>query len=221
MKVRAPKPKPLEEQLVDVTRALTGWRATHVEALAAHASSRRYFRAHGRDGTTRVLMVLGSEPTKAEEFTDGALAIRELPFLEVQRRLEAAGLPVPTVHGYDPAAGVVVLEDLGDLTLEEHLARPDTLDFEDCYREAVRLVAQLQRSAEQVAQGSIVEARRFDARVLGLEVEHFLEYAVEVRLGGHIDPPERRRAEEEGRARVAASLAQPRRSCTATSRAAT
>lgn len=199
MRSRPAKPVPEEVRLLEVTRALTGWRASRVDALAAHASTRRYFRAHGRDGETRVLMVLGSEPTKAEEFTDGALEIRELPFLEVQRRLEAAGLPVPSVHGYDREAGVVVLDDLGDLTLEEHLARPDTLDFEDCYREAVRLVTQIQRNAEVIARGSIIEDRCFDTRVLGLEVEHFLEFGVEARLGARLDPPERRRAEDEGR----------------------
>jgi aminoglycoside/choline kinase family phosphotransferase len=198
-----------EQHLIETLKRMTGLKARAMEPLAYQASNRRYFRARLADGGTRILMVLPSEPTKAEEITDGRLRITELPFLTVQRRLREAGVPVPEVHGYDQAAGVVVLEDLGDVTLEDHLGRPECEDFEVFYREAVRIISQIQRSADVIAGGCVVEQRRFDERVLMLEFDHFREYGVEARTGRALGPLERKRFDEAARDVVARLTALP------------
>ena len=179
----------------DAIRKMCGLKIARVDPLPVQASNRRYYRVSTRKDETRVLMKLAAEPTKAEEFTDGGLEIRELPFLEVQRRLEAAGVRVPRVDGYDPELGVILLEDLGDLTLEDYLLRFDAEDFEDYYREAIRLIGALQRGANEIADGSVIEQRRFSEQVLMLELDHFREYGYEVRTGLTMSPRERARFE--------------------------
>src|SRR4051812_10736580 len=73
--------------------------------LAGDASTRRYFRVV-QGQTSWVLM--NWEPFNPKEY----------PFLSVLNHFQASGVRVPHVVGMDPAMGLVLLEDLGDLTLE-------------------------------------------------------------------------------------------------------
>jgi aminoglycoside/choline kinase family phosphotransferase len=74
--------------------------------LAGDASARRYYRVIcGQE--SHVLMVW--DPFK----DDGSY-----PFLSVQRHFANCGIQVPEVIGLSEELGVVLLEDLGDLTLE-------------------------------------------------------------------------------------------------------
>lgn len=74
--------------------------------LAGDASARRYFRVvHQAD--TFVLMVW--EPFDS---------IETYPFLNVQKHFMKHHVTVPTVKAVAPELGLVLLEDLGDLTLE-------------------------------------------------------------------------------------------------------
>ena len=74
--------------------------------LAGDASSRRYFRAVSGD-KSYVLMLW-------EPFVDDA----HYPFLSVLDHFAKHGVQVPAVVAKSPAQGLVLLEDLGDLTLE-------------------------------------------------------------------------------------------------------
>jgi aminoglycoside/choline kinase family phosphotransferase len=75
-------------------------------ALAGDASTRRYFRIV-QDPRTFVLMVW--EPFESAE---------NYPFLNIQRHFLANGIAVPEVIKISAELGLVLLEDLGDLTLE-------------------------------------------------------------------------------------------------------
>jgi aminoglycoside/choline kinase family phosphotransferase len=75
-------------------------------ALAGDASTRRYFRIV-QDPRTFVLMVW--EPFESAE---------SYPFLNIQRHFLANGVAVPEVVKISAELGLVLLEDLGDLTLE-------------------------------------------------------------------------------------------------------
>ena len=74
--------------------------------LAGDASSRRYFRVVHAE-TSHVLMVW-------EPFTDND----GYPFLSVLNHFGDNGIAVPSVFAKSPRDGLVLLEDLGDLTLE-------------------------------------------------------------------------------------------------------
>jgi hypothetical protein len=77
-----------------------------IEPMAGDASTRRFLRLTAPSGTTRVVMDYGAP---FQETTDD-VRVAELFF--------AAGLPVARVIEVAPAAGCLVLEDLGDRTLE-------------------------------------------------------------------------------------------------------
>ena len=74
--------------------------------LAGDASSRKYYRIVF-DTQSRVLM-------SWEPFQDPD----NYPFLNVQRHFARVDVRVPKVEALAPELGVVLLEDLGDLTLE-------------------------------------------------------------------------------------------------------
>lgn len=73
--------------------------------LAGDASARRYYRVIN-DEKTWVLMCW--EPFKADQY----------PFITVQKHFAASGVQVPEIVGIGEKLGVLLLEDLGDLTLE-------------------------------------------------------------------------------------------------------
>ena len=60
---------------------------------------------------------------KSEEAVSGAsVQIAELPFTNVLAHLQRTGVTVPQLHYYDREAGLLYLEDFGDLTLAEPAA---------------------------------------------------------------------------------------------------
>jgi aminoglycoside/choline kinase family phosphotransferase len=79
-----------------------GWSAAASQALAGDASPRRYRRLHGPGGTA-ILM-------DAPSATCGPVT----PFLRVSAHLAGLGLSAPRVLAADAAAGLILLEDLGD-----------------------------------------------------------------------------------------------------------
>ena len=84
-----------------------------VDKLAGDASTRRYYRIrqNSLSGPTWILQI--SEP-----FADESKSSH--PFLAAQRLLELLKIPVPKVLGVEASQGWVLLEDLGDETLQNH-----------------------------------------------------------------------------------------------------
>ncbi len=156
-----------------------------VEPMPAHASARRYVRVrHGRHRRV-VVMVLPEDALASEEASDGERP-EELPFLSVQRYLDELGLRVPKVHAADLEAGLVVLEDAGDTTLEAALAaHPGDERFRRrLYGRAIDQLAFLRRRAEERPDlAHIAFQRRFDARLFRWELDHFVEWFLEAREG--------------------------------------
>ena len=89
--------------------------------LAGDASNRRYFRIELTGGAVRsVILMQLAEPEafkQSEEAVSGAAhPVTELPFLNILSHLSKAGVSVPRLYHYDQAAGLLYLEDFGDLT---------------------------------------------------------------------------------------------------------
>lgn len=79
-----------------------------IDALAGDASFRRYFRVHGHDVTA----ILMDAPPDKEDCR---------PFVDVCRRLRAGGVHAPDIIAADLERGLLLLEDLGDELLRDHL----------------------------------------------------------------------------------------------------
>jgi N-acetylmuramate 1-kinase len=97
--------------------------AAPVRRLAGHASMRSYWRV-GAPPSSHVVMVMPPD-AKPEEVTKGGRPDVD-PFVDVQRYLASLGVRVPRIVAFytdDPRGGLMVLEDLGDVTLEEALLR--------------------------------------------------------------------------------------------------
>jgi aminoglycoside/choline kinase family phosphotransferase len=142
-------------------------RGAEVIALSGDASTRRYFRLRG-DGRSFVLALYPE-----------AFEPDELSYISVRTLLDSYGLPVPTTVDVDGARGVVLQEDLGDLTLQEKLKQASDAERDELYREAVDLAAQLQLRAAQGAQKAACFHIAFDIEKLSWELHYFLKHFVE------------------------------------------
>lgn len=95
-----------QEGLFDFLVTSIGSNELKVFQLAGDASNRRYFRVIQGE-KTHVLM-------KWEAFMDDS----NYPFLSVLNHFHRNGVHVPKVYAKAPELGLILLEDLGDLTLE-------------------------------------------------------------------------------------------------------
>jgi aminoglycoside/choline kinase family phosphotransferase len=160
-----------------VARAFPGAPAPTYEPMPGGASTRRYFRVSLPEATAVAMFV--PDGAKPEEVARGGAHAR-WPFLEVRDLLAAHGVDVPEVLGEDTARGWVLLEDLGDDTLAVYLAaHPERR--EPLYVRAVTDLARAHRALAAMPAGSIVATRAFDHELLGWEIHHFREWALEAR----------------------------------------
>lgn len=158
-----------------VVRAM-GRRPERVDAMPGGASTRRYLRVSA-GGTSAVAMFV---PDAApEEVTHGAVSAR-WPFLEVHALLDARGVRVPRVLGEACDDGLLLLEDLDDLTLAAFLERSPERR-EEVYRLAVTDLARAQKMLRDLPDGSIVRGRAFDETLLRWELDHFREWGLDAR----------------------------------------
>ena len=158
-----------------------------VQKLKGDASSRSYYRVARHGGPSNVVMVLPPDAAKSEEASKGDVPA-ELPFLNVHRWLAAHGVPVPRIEKVDLGAGVLVLEDLGDVTLEAALLAGGEKARDRWYGEAIDLLAALRVAAEAGPGGSIAFERAFDFDLLRWEWDHYVEYGLRARTG-HVPAP--------------------------------
>jgi hypothetical protein len=153
------------------------------------ASTRRFVRVHFESGGTAVAMYF-PEATKSDEVTKPVPAEGRWPFLQVHDLLSDCNVNVPRVLAEDCDHGLLLLEDLGDDTLANFLARKPELR-DEMYRMAIRDLSRAQLMFRDVDHKTIVQERAFDFELLHWEVEHFREWALEA-LGIRLTPAESR-----------------------------
>jgi aminoglycoside/choline kinase family phosphotransferase len=149
-----------------------------VDRLAGDASTRIFYRIRPTDGKSRILMDYG-EPFTGET-DDMALA----------RLFKEAELPVAAIVEASPEHGCLLLEDLGDISLESLLASEPGLAQ---LKPAVLLAAEVAERGTPVlersdrAGGPALDEERFI-----FEMEFFVEHYLEGFLGLESLPPELR-----------------------------
>jgi N-acetylmuramate 1-kinase len=194
----------LEAALRDQVARATGRPQDHapVLKLKGDASNRSYLRV-GTWPDSVVVMVMPEQARKSEE-ASGAAVPSELPFLDVQRYLARLGVRVPAILRYDEKAGMMVLEDLGDVTLEKAL---EATAAEVLYGSSVDLLARLRTAAEKSPDAnSIAFKRAFDEELYLWELHHFREWGLEA-WSGKLPSPGERAVLEEAFASIARRLA--------------
>ncbi len=140
-----------------------------VLALAGDGSGRRFFRFADRDGR-RLVAVLPPEP--------GARGLAEArSTVEIGRHLQRCGVPVPAIVACDPAAGLVVFEDLGDCRLADWVEGRGPEEVRERYQDLVRILVHMQvRAARGMERVFCHQGRRYDRRVMTVqESGYFLD----------------------------------------------
>ena len=136
--------------------------------LTGDASDRRYYRVITRTAPS-VVLALYARPFDAET----------LPFVNVSQLFARMPVPVPMILGHAADLGILVLEDLGDVTLQAHLGAAPATDHAALYREAVELIATLQRRGfELTSRDYLPYSVAFDVEKLTWELEFFLKHFV-------------------------------------------
>ena len=157
--------------------------------LAGDASNRRYFRIElTGDAVHSVILMQLAEPEafkQSEEAVSGAAHyVTELPFLNILSHLSKTGVSVPRLYHYDQSAGLLYLEDFGDLTLAESCRQASPADLEARYTQAVDALVHMQTTAtSQTDLNCLAFHRSFDVALLMWEFDHFLEYGIVARQG--------------------------------------
>jgi len=139
-----------------------------VVPLSGDASTRRYFRV-SCGGATAVL-ALHPEP-----FDPAGQ-----PFLEVRGLLAGWGLPVPDVIEASGEQGILLLEDLGDRTLQQALEQGLGAERRrELYRQALDQLVTLQREAERGSHAASCFRVAFDVEKLSWELHYFEKHFLE------------------------------------------
>jgi aminoglycoside/choline kinase family phosphotransferase len=144
-----------------------------VLALAGDASTRCFYRIVPTEGASRVLMDYGT-PFAEQRATDD---------IRLSRIFRAAGLPVAEILEICPSAGWLLLEDLGDRTLEQTLASETSGRSEETrawIERAVDLAAEIVRRGTPVlADSDRADGPALDRERFRYEMEFFLEHFVD------------------------------------------
>jgi N-acetylmuramate 1-kinase len=158
-------------------RRLAGSGVITVLKIGGDASNRIYHRCTIA-GQSYIVMELGSNPKASEEASAGGVP-EELPFLNVQRYLAAGGLSVPTVYGYLEKEGLLLLEDLGDETLESRVLRASSAERRSLYLLAIAELLRFQSYTARSSTESVCFRRCFDEALLRWELDHFRQWLLE------------------------------------------
>jgi aminoglycoside/choline kinase family phosphotransferase len=158
-----------------------------VVPLTPDASDRRYYRVECA-GARSIVLALYATP-----FTPGAL-----PFGVVATLLEAMPLPVPHIRHEMADLGVLVLDDLGDLTLQAYTDSAPDHRHQALYERAVdHLVLLQQRGAERADPNLLPYTLAFDVEKLMWEMDFFITHFIEGFRGMTIPPAVRAALREE------------------------
>jgi aminoglycoside/choline kinase family phosphotransferase len=148
--------------------ARMGMRNARVETLTPDASDRRYYRATPEAGDS-VVVALHVAP-----FAPGSL-----PFVQVAGLLAHMSIPVPQVRHELADLGVLVLDDLGDVTLQMEIDARGGLPVH-LYEEAVDVLIRLQQRGHELADQRLLPYQlAFDVEKLMWEMDFFITHFLE------------------------------------------
>jgi len=174
-----------------------------VVALTGDASDRRYFRVLVPNDASQVLAV-----------HPGAIDFEQLAFVNVAGLLASMPAPVPRILAHSNELGIIALQDLGDVTLQAHLGAATPAEHAALYREAVGLIATLQRRGAEMASPAYVPyGIAFDVEKLTWELNFFVKHFLEAYRGESLTPDARTALGGEFAAIVEELAAEPRVLC--------
>jgi aminoglycoside/choline kinase family phosphotransferase len=171
--------------------------------LTGDASTRKYFRVLRPDNPSVVLAVY-----------DTPFVFDELPFVNVCRLFTSIPLPIPAIAGHADDLGILILEDLGDVTLQAHLGVTKPAEHDALYRQAVEFVYRMQRKGAELQSDEFIPYRiAFDRDKLMWEMNFFVKHFLEAYRGITMTPAARDALNEEWLTIVDELAGEPRVLC--------
>jgi len=177
----------LESRIEALCRDALSARALRFQPIPSGLGARRFFRVE-LDGPP------GSLIARCEQAEDAALRPAgvppEPPLEPIRALLEKAGLPVPRRYAAEPDAGIELLEDLGDETLETRARNANGVQRRALYAQACALVPRLQAVvADPVRVPNF--GRRLDAALFAYKADQVCTWLVPRATGKPATPAER------------------------------
>lgn len=143
-------------------RARAGWGAASADWLAGDASTRRYQRLTGAAETA---ILMDAPPADCGSQTS---------FIQMGAWLRAQGYSAPALIAADEAQGFLLLEDLGDVMLADHLAEAPSGE-PAAYRALTDFLADLHRKAPPAGLEALTSTRM--GEMVGLAAEYYAPMA--------------------------------------------
>ncbi|MGB9600132.1 MAG: aminoglycoside phosphotransferase family protein [Myxococcota bacterium] len=170
--------------------ALSPHKVSGTIKLKGDASYRSYYRITTESSDkTFILMRWNPELTNKSEEATKNLFIKESPFINILKYLKKINIPVPEIIYHNIDVGMIILEDLGDTTLERAFSSRN--DF-SLYEKAIKLLALLKtRTLEKPDKNCIAFLRKFDYDLYMWEFDHFIEYGIEARNNIKLPEPDK------------------------------
>ncbi|MEI6667137.1 MAG: phosphotransferase [Acidobacteriota bacterium] len=195
-----PLPDQINTYLARVGLSETGAR---VLPLTGDASDRRYFRVMPREGASFVL-ALNAAPFSYEA----------LPFVNVASLLAQVPVPIPAILGHADDLGILVQQDLGDVTLQAHVGAAAEVAHAALYRQAIQFIAAIQQRGGELASDRYLPYKvAFDVEKLMWEFDFFVKHFVIGYRGANIAPAAREAISQECLAIATALAGEPRVLC--------
>ncbi|HEX2485149.1 MAG TPA: hypothetical protein VHQ66_07610 [Myxococcota bacterium] len=169
----------MESEIRRLVESQLGVSVRSIAPIAAGLGLRRFFRV-ATSGSPATLVARVEAPEDAAGRPAGAAA--EPPLEPLRSFLEAAGLPVPARLGGDDAAGIALLEDVGDATLADAVARADAPRRVALYRAVLESIPRLQRLSDPTGRVPAF-GRRLDRALLRYKGELFARWSLPSALG--------------------------------------
>lgn len=175
-----------------------------LEKLPGDASDRRFYRARLPEGKSYIIMQLETG-CPAPEDPD------TLPYINILYHLDLCRANVPKLHFYDPAVGLLLLEDLGETTLEDEIRQQGITAARPLYRQAIDELLKIQIiGTRKRCEHCIAFHRSFDEEKFFWELNFFREHTLEGYLERRISSGDMQRLEEAFRQLCRTLAAEPK-----------
>ena len=154
-----------------------------IERLAGGASSRVYYRLRGLSGDSLIAMWC---PDARDEEASRKIdcADQRWPFIITTEYLSEKGVLVPKIKLDASEQGILLLEDAGDDTLADRLAKQEA-DAASLVEASIDSLATAHESLHNPPADHLIALRHFEASLLSWEMDHFWEWAVEAQGIAH------------------------------------
>ncbi|NTW52092.1 MAG: phosphotransferase [Chlorobiaceae bacterium] len=143
--------------------------------IKGDASNRQYFRVSGENGNQIACIDPAFRSTAPEAY----------PFLIIREMLASHGIRVPHILDSEPGQGLLIIEDCGDLMLQDEVSHLDTHRLSDRYRQIIDILIRIQsiRPDRSVPAFSL----SFDHEKLMFEFDFFIEHGLKNHFTGLLD----------------------------------